>query len=86
MIHMFKGSTASEMARQSKMSSSVHTLSVAAAAEGAGYVQVVRQQEQCSQQLLHSHHGLQEVLQVHVCHLGRLRAGDGIMMLDLKTT
>ncbi len=56
-----------------------------AAAEVARCDEVVGQQEECSQKLLHSHHALQEMLQVHVSHLGRLCASDAIMVLDLKT-
>lgn len=62
----------------------VHTFPVIAGAEDAGYVEVVGQQEECGQKLLHSHHGLQEMLQVHVCHFGRLCASDAIMVLHLK--
>lgn len=54
------------------------------AAEDAGKAQVVGKQEECSEELLHSHHGLREMLQVHVGHLGRLCASDAIMMLHLK--
>lgn len=54
-----------------------------AAAEEAGYVQVVWQQDQRRQKLLHSHHGLCEMLHVHVRHFGRLRACDAIMVLHL---
>lgn len=61
----------------------VRTFSVVGAAEDTG--EVLGQQEECSQKLLHSHHGLREMLQVHVCHLGRLGASDAIMVLDLKT-
>ncbi len=71
------------------LSHNVHTFSVVAAAEDAGYVrgyvEVVGQQEECSQKLLHPHHGLLQMLQIHVCHLGGLRASDAIMVLDLKT-
>lgn len=56
------------------------------AAKHAGYVEVVGQQEERSQKLLHPHHGLREMLQVHVCHLGRLSASDAIVVLDLKNT
>lgn len=46
--------------------------------------QVVGKQEESSLELLHSHHGLCEVLQVHVSHFGGLGAGDSIVMLHLK--
>lgn len=59
--------------------------SVVAGAEDAGDVEVVRKQKQSSEKFLHPHHGLHEMLQVHVRHLGRLCASDTIMVLHLKT-
>lgn len=61
------------------------TFSGVVLAEDAGSIKVVGQQEEGSQKLLHSHHGLHEMLHVHVCHLGRFGASDGIMMLHLRT-
>lgn len=46
--------------------------------------QVVGKQEESSLELLHSHHGLCEVLQVHFSHFGGLGAGDAIVMLHLN--
>lgn len=59
----------------------VDTSRTCAAVRDAG---VVRQQEQRSQELLHVHHGLRQVLQVHVRHFGGLRAGDAVVMLHLR--
>lgn len=55
-------------------------------AKNAGHAEVMGQQKEGSQDLLHPHHGLDEMLEVHVCHLGRLRASDAIVVLDLKNT
>lgn len=52
----------------------------------AGHAEAVRQEEERSQQLLHLHHGLLQMLQVHVCHFGGLRASDAIVMLHLNAT
>lgn len=46
---------------------------------------VVGKQEESSLELLHSHHCLCEVLQVHVFHFGGLGASDAIVMLHLKS-
>lgn len=72
---------------QSKLLSSwenAHTSPVVALAQDAGHPAAVGQQKQRGQKLLNAHHGLHEMLQVHVCHLGRLCASDAIMMLDLR--
>lgn len=55
------------------------------AARDVGHVEAMRQQEERGQKLLHIHHGLCQMLQVHVCHFRRLCASDAIMMLHLKT-
>lgn len=61
------------------------TFSVVVAAYGARSAEAVGQQEDRSLELLHSHHGLHQVLEVHVCHLGRFGASDCIMVLHLQT-
>lgn len=47
---------------------------------------IMRQEEERGQQLLHLHHGLAQMLQVHVCHFGGLGASDAVVMLHLNAT
>lgn len=62
----------------------LRTRLAAEAPRGAGNAESVREQEQRGHELLHFHHGVPQMLQVHVRHGGGLCARDAVVMLHLE--